>query len=104
LVPDQLLNRYDLEIQKIQANISDLQSKTRSIFLKTVGANLSLSDHFKEVAEVYFVRGDAMLDFCQFLFKSLDFGYKQENLVLLNGRLEDATESFKLRAKISINS
>ena len=45
-----------------------------------------------------------MLDFCQFLFKSLDIGYKQENLVLLNGRLEDATESFRLRAKININN
>ncbi len=45
-----------------------------------------------------------MLDFCQFLFKSLDIGYKQENLVTLNGRLEDATERFKLRAKIQINS
>jgi hypothetical protein len=41
-----------------------------------------------------------MLDFCQFLFKSLDVGYKQHNLVLLNGKLEDATEDFKLRAKI----
>jgi len=43
-----------------------------------------------------------MLDFCQFLFKSLDVGYKQHNLVLLNGKLEDATEDFKLRAKIKI--
>jgi hypothetical protein len=41
-----------------------------------------------------------MLDFCQFLFKSLDIGYKKHNLVLLNGKLEDATEDFKLRAKI----
>lgn len=45
-----------------------------------------------------------MLDFCQLLFRSLDVGYKQENLVLLNGKLEEATEKLKLKAKVYINN
>ncbi len=75
---------------------------TRSIFLASVGAKFPLVEHFKEVAKVYFIRGASMLDFCQSVFKSLDIGQKQENLVTLNGKLEDATESMRLRAKIYI--